>query len=305
MKRKMLALVLVLMVVMSAMPMVAQAEYVQTQYTGGALKLRQGPSKAYGIEGYVKDGDEIVLSGYSDVDTEGYDWVEVYVPRTGKTGYIKEMYVVSDWESSRIPNKSIHIPNGTAIIVRGGPGTGYSVKGYVYENDRVTVLEDGSVWCKVRLEKNGVVGYIKNKYIYGYTGTTSGSATTLSGQATVKTKYAGSAVNLRTGPGSGYLVVTQVYRGMGLTITGKSGNWYKVTTSSGYVGYIYKDYVSANADAYVTAGVNLRSGPGTGYGRYLTIPRGSAVTILGYSGNWVQVSYAGYVGYVYSTYVAR
>jgi len=308
MKKRMLVLTMVLLMIMSVMPMAAQAEYVQTLYSGGALNLRQGPGKDYGVEGYVKDGDQITLTGDSDIDAEGYTWVEVEVARTNQIGFIKDIYVVNDWTASLVPNKSIHIPNGTAIIVRGGPGTGYSIKGYVYEGDRVSILSHGSVWCKVRLEKNDVVGYIKNKYIYGYNGMTSGTVSPDTGYyatASVTTKYPGSAVNLRTGPGSGYLVVTQLYRGNALTITGKSGNWYQVTTSNGYVGYIYKDYVSAAAGAYVTAGVNLRTGPGMSYSRHLVIPKGSSVTILGYSGNWVQVSYAGYVGYVYTTYVAR
>jgi len=66
---------------------------------------------------------------------------------------------------------------------------------------------------------------------------------------------------------------------------------------------VYKDYLSFVDTSYVTGAVNLRSGPGMGYGVYLVIPKYATVTVLGVSGNWTKVSYNGYVGYVYSTYV--
>lgn len=53
-----------------------------------------------------------------------------------------------------------------------------------------------------------------------------------------------------------------------------------------------------------TANLNMRTGPGTGYAIILTIPKGTAVTVTGYSGSWAQVTYGGKTGYCSTTYLA-
>ena len=315
MKRKMMALLLALALVLTLAPVAAQAEYVKTINAGGTLNLRKGAGKTYGVAGYVQDGDQITLTGNYGIDSESYKWVEVTHVATGKTGYIKEMYVSATAPTAKIPNKSIHIPNGHSIIVRGGPGTGYGIVDYVFENDRVTILQHGSVWVKVRLDKNGNVGYIKNKYIYGYSGGgSSGGGSSgggFIGYATITTKYSTSAVNVRTGPGTGYGVVTVLPSGAGVTVKSKSGNWYRVSTGTGYEGYIYKDYLSFGGSgggsysgkAHTTAAVNMRTGPGKDYFKLTVVPAWTYISVLGKSGNWIRTSYGGYTGYIYSGYV--
>ena len=49
-------------------------------------------------------------------------------------------------------------------------------------------------------------------------------------------------VNLRSGPGEDYSVIGSVYAGASVTLTGHSGNWYKVDSEFGS-GYISADYV--------------------------------------------------------------
>ncbi len=51
----------------------------------------------------------------------------------------------------------------------------------------------------------------------------------------------GSGVNMRSGPGTSYSVVTSLSRNTAVTLTGESGNWYKVRYG-GLSGYISKDY---------------------------------------------------------------
>lgn len=51
----------------------------------------------------------------------------------------------------------------------------------------------------------------------------------------------GSGVNLRSGPGTGYSTLATLGKNTTVTLTGESGNWYKVRYSS-QTGYISKDY---------------------------------------------------------------
>ena len=48
----------------------------------------------------------------------------------------------------------------------------------------------------------------------------------------------GSYVNLRSGPGTGYVKVGQISRGAKLTVVGKAGNWYRVRLKSGREAWI-------------------------------------------------------------------
>lgn len=66
------------------------------------------------------------------------------------------------------------------------------------------------------------------------------------------------------------------------------------------------DYVPDNTYAYATANLNLRTGPGTGYSRILTIPRGSRVYVdREYDSSWYNVVFSGRRGYVNSAYLSR
>ncbi len=61
--------------------------------------------------------------------------------------------------------------------------------------------------------------------------------TWLAGQVT------GSGVNMRSGPGTSYGVVTVLSRGATVTLAGKSGSWYKVKRGS-QTGYVSAQYIS-------------------------------------------------------------
>jgi uncharacterized protein YraI len=59
---------------------------------------------------------------------------------------------------------------------------------------------------------------------------------------------------------------------------------------------------AANA-AVVSGDLNLRSGPGTGYRVIDTMPAGSYVDVLGCTGSWCQVQFAGVTGYASASYL--
>lgn len=52
-----------------------------------------------------------------------------------------------------------------------------------------------------------------------------------------------------------------------------------------------------------TANLNMRTGPGTGYAVITVIPKGSKVTVNGYTGDWAKVTYSGKNGYAHSSYL--
>lgn len=113
-------------------------------------------------------------------------------------------------------------------------------------------------------------------------------------------------LNLRSGPGTGYSIITVMPKGAEVTVTGYSGSWAKVNYGnySGYASNTYLTLKSSGTTYYTTANLNLRSGPGTGYSVLAVMPKGSAMTVLSTSGGWSKVTYSGKTGYASASYLS-
>lgn len=130
-----------------------------------------------------------------------------------------------------------------------------------------------------------------------------------------KVKTSGSNLNVRSGPGTGYASVGKLSNGSAFTVYEISGNWGKISSSSSqWVSLTYSTYVgSTNTIAPAPSGktgtgvvncsaLNVRTGPGTGYGIKTTIKCGANVNITHTSGNWGYDSNNG--GYVSLSYIS-
>lgn len=62
--------------------------------------------------------------------------------------------------------------------------------------------------------------------------------------------------------------------------------------------------LASGMTASVTAGVNLRAGPGTEHDRVTVIPEGAAVVIEACASGWCEVAYDGVNGFIYDDYLA-
>lgn len=113
----------------------------------------------------------------------------------------------------------------------------------------------------------------------------------ISGALCVKT----STANLRSGPGTQYEKVWQVYRFMPLEKVGVSNSkdWYAVRDVDGDVSWIHKSLVTGSFRCAVVEAkvVNVRTGPGTRYPRRFSEPakQYDSFRILRTKGAWVKV----------------
>ncbi len=194
-----------------------------------------------------------------------------------------------------------------SLNVRSGPGTNYSVASWVKNGQSITVLENTSPWAKIKVDSNGKIGYIKSRFIVA--DTTEGGWDTPDTDdknftyGSVTTKYSGSVVNVRKGPGTSYAVAAKAPSGSRMSIFGESGNWYLVRTANGVSGYISKNYVKDGSVQVTTANVNFREGAGTSFTSTRVLPKGTKVTSVEVSGNWTKATVDGTSGYVYSKYL--
>lgn len=315
--KKFLGILLIMILLASCIaPVSALAETLtgtlKMPNAGGTLHLRSKASKLSTSAGFVQDGDALRIE-IDDAarDSEDELWVKVKVARTGKSGYIKAKYIERGFGPFVYVN-----PQGGSLKVRSGPGTSYSVAGYVNHRDNISVISRGETWSKIKVIRTGKTGYIKTKYIFGYTAgitvppnaTVPAPAPTVTAPskydaASVMTRTAFGVVNVRKGAGTNYASVAKLGRGEKLAVTGKAGEWYKVQTAAGKVGYIRADYVSFGLSTKTTGAVNFRTGPGTGYSIIRELKQNTTVTVHSVDGRWAKVTYGGRTGYLHMNYL--
>lgn len=239
-----------------------------------------------------------------------------------------------------ISTKIITTNPGDTLYVRKGPHKGNTpTVGTVRNNDKVSLYysedeDDPEAWCKIKVQKTGAIGYIKNKYVkyfgfdnsdgelnkhedssYDYSdasdndgrrGSSSSSSSSSSSKVTfglIATK-SGGTVNVRKSASTSSASIAKVYDGDRVDILGTSGSWYRVKTSKGVTGYVYGDYVSKGIGGYTTArsGLNLRKSASSSAAVLKTIPYDKYVTVYSKSGNWLYVKYSGTYGYISASY---
>ena len=219
------------------------------------------------------------------------------------------------------------ITSTTDVNVRSGPGNSYSVLTVMQKGVPATKLGQSGNWVQVSV--NGKTGYVYSKYISGYAGSTgsnnsssSGSSSDSSASGTVYITASG--LNVRSGPSTSYGVIGTLSKNQGATVVGSSNGWYKISYGGGY-GYISSKYTTASQSSSgsnssqndgsssntsgsvmysTTAGLNVRSGPGTSYSSIGNLSLGQEVSVVDSSSYWYKISYGGGYGYVGSKYLS-
>lgn len=194
--------------------------------------------------------------------------------------------------------------------VRTGPGTNYEISGSVYADTKVEILESSGGWHKIKF--GSLTGWMCD--------------TVLEVKQSEALMVTGNTVNLRSGPGTNYDIVGQAIKNDILDHLATEGDWFKIRTNDGSIGYISsslaqktgtkaaQDIVTSPPAAspeetvkttqYVQAisgTVNIRSGPGTTFAEKARTDENQSYAVTGREGDWVQIALAdGSSGYVAS-----
>lgn len=123
---------------------------------------------------------------------------------------------------------------GSIVNIRAEANTTSAVVAQAAYGDVYNVLLDQYGWVKV--EFNGNKGWICGDYI----------TVNLNG-VTSRGTITGSAVNVRTGPGTGYGILGLVYYGQTVPIKGQENGWVNIDFN-GNNGWVSGDYVSTDRD---------------------------------------------------------
>lgn len=290
--KRLLCVMLAVMLLLAMMPstaFAASSKKVYVSSTGkGTLNVRSGPGLGYDVVGYVYHNNRVRV-----YETSG-EWSRI--KKGNLSGWIKSMYI--NGTTKALGNGYKAIIAGTNVYSDAYTSTPFAwlnttdtVKVYYTENDRASVVVTDS----------GVSGWIPISVIGG---TVKIKADTPPSGSSSVYRITASALNVRTGPGTGYGIITSVKRGTGCTILEKSGNWRRIKTFGGVVGWVSVNYLRKEATATVTASaLNVRKGPGTGSAILGSLKRGTKVTVQYTSGNWAYVSTKKLTGYVSMSYL--
>lgn len=197
-----------------------------------------------------------------------------------------------------------------AVNIRNGPGTNYGIITQVDLNERLPVLDKSGDWYNVQLasgDRGWVAGWLVKVEM-----PQAPAPAQNSGQVAVVN---GSSVNVRSGPGTGYEIITQVGSNERFPVLDKSGGWFKIMLNTGAAGWMAGWLVnietaglplpspvkppvpsppsgnqSGGKVAVVTGSViNVRSGPGTSNGVIGQLFQGDNLYVLEQSGDWYRI----------------
>ena len=252
-----LFLALALFTVATAQPTHAQDRAANGTVNTGALNVRTGPNINDAIVTTVYNGHVVAVLGRSATNT----WVQVRT-YNGQVGWVNSTYLIMDVPFNNLPvigggtttpppaqTPAVGVVNTGAVNVRSGPGYGYPIITIAYQGYTFTLLgrTADSAWVKVQMV-DGTQGWVNASAL-----NTTVPVNTLPINETPITPPAGMAVgavntgqlNIRSGPGAGYSVLSSVYYGHVVQLLGRntSSTWLKVRLFDGQEGW-------ANATIY-------------------------------------------------------
>ena len=121
---------------------------------------------------------------------------------------------------------------------------------------------------------------------------------------------AGGSLNVRTQPSTASPTAASLKKGSYITLHSRSGDWWKVEYDKGRFGYCHANYITVVQGTAVSVNIrsgslNVRSGPGTQYGKAASLYAGEPVLLLSADGGWSRILYHGTkTGYVSSQYLS-
>ncbi len=223
-----------------------------------------------------------------------------------------------------------------ALNVRSGPGLEFSIVTTAYQGHAVAVLGRSgfNTWVEIRTF-SGVIGWANSNYMQMDVPLNNlpivGSGTVPPGTTPARTPAIGvvntGAVNVRTGPGYGYPIVTIAYQGYTFSLLGRTGDnaWVRVRMVDTTEGWVNAGALNTNVPvgslpivnvttpptsgptAVINTGaLNVRTGPGIQFPAVAAVYNGHVVTMLGRNADssWVKVRlFNGQEGWVNARYI--
>ena len=206
------------------------------------LNLRQGPGTSYIVTKQFKGGSYVMVL------MKGTHWTKVSVD--GYIGFMDNGFltfgIVKPSGGSGGGGGGTAPPSGTGYATVNNPGsqqllnlreeptTAAKVIGRYMNGTRLTVLAQGTEWCKVQVDKTGYIGYMMTRYL---------KLQNLPNTPTLTVTHPmGTYVNLRRSPSMNAAVLLRVPHRRQVTVIAPGDDWYKVRYD-GTTGYMVSTFL--------------------------------------------------------------
>ena len=272
---------------------------ILTGKTTAKLNVRKGPGTKYAKMGTLSKGAKVEV-----ITKLPSGWYKIKYK--GTYGYVLGKYVKLN--TPQQDEKVIATGKTTEQLnVRKGSSTKYAKIGSLSKGAKVEIVSKlSNGWYKIKYK--GTYGYVSGAYVK------LDSEQPKPGEdekiiATGKTTV--SSLNVRSGPSSNYSKLGILTKGTKVEVVERYSNgWYKIKYKGSY-GYVSGAYVSLDgskgeviATGKTTAGLNVRSGAGTGYKKIGHLNKGTKVEIVTkLSNGWYKIKFNSSYGYVSGDYV--
>ena len=128
-----------------------------TSKNGKSVRMRTGPSTSYSIIASYPVGTPVTIL------ISGDDWCKVRI--NGRTGYMMTEFLTTTGSGNAVTGATAYVTsaNGLSVNVRSGPGKMYGAIASYAVGTKVSVLEWGKTWSKIRV--NNVTGYMMTEFL--------------------------------------------------------------------------------------------------------------------------------------------
>lgn len=233
--------------------------------TNNAAKLNNAESKKTQnsiteILSMLRLNDQLIIksqsNGYFNVTWNGYDgWVfGKYLQKQVDNDKTKDK---TDEKTKKIKPSTYDNINSDYVNVRSGPGTTYKIITRLNKGVKVGILTNSNGWANVVLSDD-TTGWVNAQYIGEKKDTEDN---------TVGTVY-GDSVNVRSGAGTDYDIISRLYYGDSVSILSSSNGWYKVKLSDGTIGWVIERYVATGTSRALDTSARVLANAR----RYLGVP---------------------------------
>lgn len=250
--KRFLAVLMTVIMLMSMIPAVSLAAPQYAAVVGGWLRLRSDNSfESETITSYYTGTVVEILGSYGN-------WYYVRTP-DGRIGYMYGDFLqlgVNGNGSTVKPdaaNAFVTSHNGYGVRLRKGPGTGYRVIHTYAVGTPVTVLEQGTNWCRVSI--NGTVGYMMSQFLNFDSSANGNGDHSVLCYATIWSSN-GYGVRLRSGPSTSYGKIGVYSVGTSVAVLEKGTTWDRIRVGS-RTGWMMNDFlIYQNANEVTSVSLN-------------------------------------------------
>ncbi|MDQ3525503.1 MAG: SH3 domain-containing protein [Chloroflexota bacterium] len=280
-------------------PAVAVAQNALTATTATTIddvNLRTGPSLSSDVITVLPVESRVTLTGQQVSGYRSVTW-------NGQAGWVFGTYLSIDSPS---PSPSASATTTDRLNLRSEPTLIVSDILTVIPAGAQVTLTGESVNGFRSVTYNGFTGWVSAQYLDF--GSTPAPVPQPEPDATAITT---STLNLRSGPGADFSVITVMPQGSEVVLTGQESNGYQSVSYNGRNGWAAEQYLALPGTIFVpsgtavtTEGVNLRAGPDASYAVQTVVPAGVQVALTGQTNNgYHAVSWNGFNGWIFSAYL--